>query len=443
MEEQKKIKILWYSDTPVCSTGFGVVAKNILKGLVETGKYDIKVMGINHWDAWYDQQEYPYKIYIAGLNPERDNLGREAFKRLIANEDFDILFTLNDFNVINHFVPVIKKIRQKKRFKWIAYCPLDADFVVREMVSHFLEADYPVAYNEWSKKLIIDKVPELDGKIRQIYHGCETNEFYPLSDAEKKQWRKTFFPKLPENDFLLINVNRNQWRKDLSRTMYAYKLFHKKHPDSMLYLHSKVNDTGGNLVEQSANIGLDYRKDIIFTENQFASGKGVTIETLNRLYNCADAVVSTTLGEGHGLSCTEAFCVQVPAIFPRNTSLMELIGDNEERGYLADCGTTNSEWTMAYGDSNFKRPLTNVDSFVEKLEGAYNNRQDTSKIDKAYEWAKAHDWGTIRNQWNELFDKAFKDLCTLKSIKKVGRNDICPFCNSGLKYKKCECSKNN
>lgn len=28
-----------------------------------------------------------------------------------------------------------------------------------------------------------------------------------------------------------------------------------------------------------------------------------------------------------------------------------------------------------------------------------------------------------------------------KRINKVGRNDICPFCNSGKKFKNCECYK--
>lgn len=46
---------------------------------------------------------------------------------------------------------------------------------------------------------------------------------------------------------------------------------------------------------------------------------------------------------------------------------------------------------------------------------------------------------------NELFDN--KDITDMwkkmhtpcKAIKMPGRNDICPFCNSGKKFKNCKC----
>ena len=30
----------------------------------------------------------------------------------------------------------------------------------------------------------------------------------------------------------------------------------------------------------------------------------------------------------------------------------------------------------------------------------------------------------------------------VRRIAKIGRNEICPFCNSGKKYKNCQCYKN-
>ena len=38
------------------------------------------------------------------------------------------------------------------------------------------------------------------------------------------------------------------------------------------------------------------------------------------------------------------------------------------------------------------------------------------------------------------FEKEWKRLHTpITSACKVGRNDICPYCNSGKKFKNCEC----
>lgn len=41
---------------------------------------------------------------------------------------------------------------------------------------------------------------------------------------------------------------------------------------------------------------------------------------------------------------------------------------------------------------------------------------------------------------NEDFQRVFMKLHTpLQAIDKVNRNDICPFCDSGKKFKKCDC----
>ena len=43
---------------------------------------------------------------------------------------------------------------------------------------------------------------------------------------------------------------------------------------------------------------------------------------------------------------------------------------------------------------------------------------------------------------NEEFQRTFMKLHTpLNATKLPGRNDICPYCNSGKKFKNCECYK--
>lgn len=43
---------------------------------------------------------------------------------------------------------------------------------------------------------------------------------------------------------------------------------------------------------------------------------------------------------------------------------------------------------------------------------------------------------------NEDMARMWKKLHTpLVRTSKVGRNDICPYCNSGKKFKNCECYK--
>ena len=42
-------------------------------------------------------------------------------------------------------------------------------------------------------------------------------------------------------------------------------------------------------------------------------------------------------------------------------------------------------------------------------------------------------------EWQEMYTKMHTPF--KREYRKVGRNEICPFCDSGLKFKYCECSQ--
>lgn len=42
-------------------------------------------------------------------------------------------------------------------------------------------------------------------------------------------------------------------------------------------------------------------------------------------------------------------------------------------------------------------------------------------------------------EWQEMYIKMHTPF--KREYRKVGRNEICPFCDSGLKFKQCECSQ--
>lgn len=330
---------------------------------------------------------------------------------MILAGQFDVLFTLNDLQILNPIAGFVKEAREKNlNFKWVLYSPLDGNFVSAKLAECMSVADFPVCYTQFQYDKTVAVLPEIKNKLKILYHGCEPETFYPISRAERTKLRKEFFG-IEDSTFLLINVNRNQWRKDLGRTMFGFKKFHDKYPDSRLYLHSQVYDVGGSILDQARGIGLDLEKDIVVTPKEFNAAHGFTRELLNKLYGCSDVVVSTTLGEGWGLSVTEAMCAKVPVLVPKNTSLIEMIGENEERGWLAECGTTDSEWMIAYGFSDLVRPVVNVPSFVSKLEAikgmSFEERE--KKLYAAYKWAQEHTWAKVCEQWKLLFQAASKE----------------------------------
>lgn len=385
--------ILFFGDSPAANTGLGTVAREILARLQATGRYRIICWGVNHWAPYTDPQRFPYAIYAAGLNQRGDIYGVNGFLKL-AKVPHDLLFSIADLQIIEKFASHYRKITAAP---WVAYIPVDADLLNVDLRS-LAYVTVPVAYTEYGR----DQLARHGIRAEVIYHGCDTETFRPAGLEQRRAWRASHFG-IDEATFLVMAVARNQWRKDLARTMLGFARFHERHPDSRLYLHSKIKDVGGNLITQSVAAGLETAKDIIFTPPDFDEIRGIKVEILNELYNCADAVVSTSLGEGWGMSATEAFSTGAPFLGPRNTSLIEIVGRDEERGWLADCGR---ELVASYGFDDHLRPLTDLDSWVAKLEEIYFGDGVREKTAAARAWVEENTWDSAGDRWVRLIEKA-------------------------------------
>ena len=127
---------------------------------------------------------------------------------------------------------------------------------------------------------------------------------------------------------------------------------------------------------------------------------------MNSLYNVADLVISSTLGEGWGLSCTEAMQCKTPVLFPRNTSLLEMIGADEERGYFCDSGEDEDHYIcLGPMDNHLIRPVINVKDMASRMEHIYNHYDEAKeKAEVAYAWVPS--WGDLLPKWLSVFERA-------------------------------------
>ncbi|MHA1279969.1 MAG: SEC-C metal-binding domain-containing protein [Candidatus Helarchaeota archaeon] len=479
-EEKKpeKIKVLWLSDTPTCATGFGMVVKNLLKILNATGKYEFTIVGINHSD-YYDQKEFPYKILEAApaltSDPRyKDLFGRQRLLTELGTGKYDILFTLQDAFIMEEIADQIVQTRismqesnkklgrnHYKNFKWIYYFPIDAAPKENWITQSIIKADYPICYTNYGKEQCRQAykqqgVFEKDGQpyvvdplanMRIIYHGANLKDFYPIENKQELEaFKVDYFQKKANGKKIITNINRNQPRKDLPRTLMAFSKLLEQRNDIFLYLHCQANDAGGNIIEFARNF-----KNLKIGENWsvpspklFESNQGVPIDVLNKIYNISDVIMSTTWGEGWGLSYTEAFATKTILVAPRNTSIPEIIGEIDERGLSYNAGSTSSEFISVFMDNERIRPLGNVDDLIKKLNFALDNTYEVKqKIDAAYEWVQKYTWDGeyIGKKWIDVFDAAYIDLLKEKwgINNKIGRNEPCT-CGSGRKYKHC-CGK--
>jgi len=409
-----KTKVLAYGDY-CCSTGFGTVMSNILRELNNTGNYEIDVVAINYDGGPYDTEKFPGRVWpaISALRmqgPYADLHGRQVFLDRLGQGDYDVIFIVQDTFIIHPIVPQILDIQRNKpkSFSTVYYFPFDCgpkEEWVKQCVDSF---DFPVAYTEYAKNEVRKFIGNKAEKYDVVYHGTNTTDFFPLPQEEIKQIRETLFGPYKDR-FIITNLNRNQGRKDISRSFMILKeLRDRGYEKPFLYMHMQETDFGGSILAQASNFGLTPEKDFtIPNPQQFSAHMGFPVEVVNQIYNVSDVYLSTCLGEGWGLSITEAMACKTPIVVPNNTSIPE-ITNNGERGWSIPSGATPTHWIIKENDNDRVRPLMDVEKAADAIVEIMENKDGIvdKKVELAYEWASALTWKSVVKDWIGVFNKA-------------------------------------
>jgi len=182
-------------------------------------------------------------------------------------------------------------------------------------------------------------------------------------------------------------------------------------------------DQGWNLLEVCKSFGFSTTDDIIFPEN-FGPNQGYPREVVNMIYNASDLIISTTLGEGWGLSWVEAMATKTPVLMPNNTAMTENI--SEDKGYLSNSGTSIALTTILPNDNEVIRPLVDVEDMAKKMVHIANNYDEAlAKTETAYKWIHEElNWqGNVGQMWVTLFDNAYADFVEDK-VNGISMEDI-------------------
>lgn len=425
-DKNKKIRILAWGDY-CCGTGFGTVMRNIMQNLHATGKYEIDVLGINYGGDPYDAEKWPGKVYPAMPGPMsmvpgyNDVYGRQRLLDLMGSGDYDVVFMLQDTFILAEIIDKVTETQQllaqrgMRSFKTVYYFPIDAT-PKKEWAEKVVAAvDYPVAYTKYARDQVAKFMPDLEHRCKIIYHGTNLEDFYPVEDKKAvADFRKAYWHGRADDRFLLVNINRNQPRKDVMRTLLVLKELKERGHNPLLYLHMQHSDVGGNVFVMAEQLGLQNEEDLLCPHpNIFSANQGIPIERVNMIYAAADAVITTTQGEGWGLSVTEAFATKTPVIAPDHTSLHEIAGDN--RAYLIPAGDEPGAFSVQQNDMERIRPLMNVNKAADAIEKIMKG--ELPDIEAAYTWAKELEWKKLCKDWINIVDIAARNTIQPKEVE--------------------------
>lgn len=422
----KKLRILWGSEQPTRPTGYAVVTREIVKRLVAKG-HEVFVMG---WD--YNGEDFKHEegwtmvhAGIGGFGSDRLNAqGVTTLEYNLQRLNPDIYISLIDPWFIGHAVQSTNRLG----VPYLAYLPIDGfplSYKWKDILTNLGQPIWMSNFGREQMQAFVKefgsggfgpndmKDPHLDRYLINagpvIYHGVDLDVFKAKHPAEKAAAREQLGVAW---DFIFLSVARNTNRKQIPRLLQALKqVVDRVGKDKVgLILHcGDPTDTMGmggwalpDLVKQ---YGL--YDNVRFSDNSSNPLLGLSREDMAMLYGLSDCHVIATGGEGFGVPSAEALACGLPIILPDNSTGPELVGRENERGWLVPQSTTivGPKWGVTMG-------LVDIDKLADAMTEAYMSKDTALYQDKS---AAARSFAEQRFDWDEITEQFIQQA--LKKVK--------------------------
>lgn len=398
-----KLRVLWYSDFFVQS-GFSRVAHELVRRLDAKGTYEFSVVGIGYTGQPAADPKSPYHdmahIPVFPTTLSGDPRGERLLLEMAAHRDFDVLFMLANPWDVCRYGSSLRRLAKARGFRIVYYFPIE-EACDPKWVHHAIGiADRPVAYTHFGA----DAVERAGGpKCQVVYHGVDTTVFRPPFDEDRVRYLRRVLWGVEDDTIVLLNVNRNQPRKDLPRTMLvADRLTQHQSRPVLLHLQTDIRDPAAtwNLREVERNLANpDLR--VVY------GSRGLLDAQLAELYQAADALITTSLCEGWGLSTTEAMASALPVVAPNASVFPEIVGRDGLYGVLAQ---TRGIGMFPGQEMWFK--LTDHDDMAYKIAKNIDTWRSQGLPADPRAWVTDHcDWEFIAGQWDGIFESVKEPPC--------------------------------
>jgi len=450
MNETAPKRLLMLADPPSLETGFARVTQNLMP-YFESYFDEIHIWGIGYNGFPNDFQRNPkLKLYPAASYDDKiwhhaSNMNRMV--NLLANTVYPLThcWMMHDLFCLNPLWQTVKDVQEKMGIKCYVYFPADSD--IDPSWTHIVgAAAFPVSYtevaipevveaHEFQMKLeqrpraeITKATKALEQKMTAIPHGNNALQYHPLEVGQRLAHRKKWYGEnVRPDDFLMGVVNMHQKRKGMFHSLQILRELIDMNPPwrPVLYFHcsSQNGMDGTDLVSQAQSLKIP-KENIVFGDNNFAHGMArCSQHELNEIYNTFDLLLTTTYGEGWGLTVSEAMSAGVCVAAPRHTALRELVDD--DRAVVLP----SPHRIVLPADNNRLRPVVDAKLAAEAIFPYISDdegRQAKADAGREFITQDRFNWGTIAEQWMQLFDQPLNSKPNSKPNGKRKRNSKTP-----------------
>jgi glycosyltransferase involved in cell wall biosynthesis len=384
-----KRKLLWIGDA-VVSTGFARVTHHVLDVLKET--WDVGVLGLNYLG---DPHNYPYPVFPCWPGGDWFGVGRTA--KVVNDFKPDVVVIQNDpWNIPAYLKEILDKESNWK-------CPIVGALAVdgKNCRANEYRLNELAMAIFWTKFGVEEAINGglTPTKAAIIPLGVDLDLYKPIPKLEARK-----FLGLPEhmmNGFIVGNLNRNQPRKRLDLTIEAFAKWIRdcRIQDAYLFLQlCPTGDMGYDVKQLKQYYDPEGRGWLIVVEPEI--GFGVNESLLPYVYSAFDVQLTTTLGEGWGLTTMEGMACGVPQIVPDWSALGEWTRDAVVKVKCATTQVTPNKVNVVGG-------VVNVFNVVSALDMLYNSKEKREELSQRGMKLVSHPsfrWPEIGRYYTEALD---------------------------------------
>jgi len=315
----KKIKILTLSDHPFSPSGVAHMSKNIIEGMLATGKYQFISLGgaIKHQDYRPQKtQQWGDDWVIVPV----DGYGTpEMIRSFLRSERPDILWFMTDPRFWGWLWQIENEIRPN--VPMIYYHVWDNYPYPMFNRKFYLSNDHVATISKLSDDIVATVAPEVDRTY--VPHAVDTNIFKKLPAEDVLKFKRENL-KINDDRFVFFWNNRNARRKQSGSVIWWFDEFlNKTGKKASLVMHTEPKDPNGqDLIVIINELKLTNGEVLI-------SQQKVPPQNLALFYNAADATINISDAEGFGLATLESLACETPIIVNKTGGLQDQIRNGE------------------------------------------------------------------------------------------------------------------
>lgn len=353
------MRILWFSNTPLAGTGYGVQTAEVVPRLKAAG-HDVAIAcNWGHYGTAIEWNGIP--MFPAG----KDKYSNDIVQAHADAWEADWTITLYDT------WPLHRARFPANTASWV---PIDHQPAPPE-VTEWCKQVTPIAMSRFGQSMLRDQGVD----STYIPHSI-SKAFVPADPAPVREALG-----IPADAFVVVIAAANQGvhppRKAWGHMYLALAHFLREHPDAYVYIHTDKIGLGGvdlTVLERATTLPMER---VRYTDPYaYASGR-VSQSNLASIYSAGDVLLAPSMGEGFGVPVIEAQACGLPVIVSDFSAQPELC----ESGWLVN----GQYWWDEAQAAWFFDPF--IHSIVKNLEAAYAARGDQSIRDRAVEFAQQYD----------------------------------------------------